>query len=403
MVAVPLQVLKDLAHKTPSKILLVVCDGLGGLPDPATGLTELETARTPNLDQLASASTLGVATPVASGISPGSGPGHLAIFGYDPIEHLVGRGVLSALGVGFPLEPGDVAARMNFCTLDEEGRIVDRRAGRISTDRARPLVERLRKIHLPGVEIFVHVEMDYRGVLILRGEGLDERIADTDPQVTGVPPYPARPLEPAAERTAAIVNRFIAQARELLAGERPANGILLRGFSRLPKLPSLRELYQLDAAAIAVYPMYRGLARLVGMEIVPTGRTPRDEVRTLREVWDRFDYFFVHFKPLDTAGEDGDFARKVRAIEEIDELIPDLLALRPDVLVLTGDHSTPSVLAAHSWHPVPFLLHSRWIIPDRAERFTERTAQQGGLGHFAMREAMGLILANAEKLIKYGA
>lgn len=403
MVAAPLELLKELSQKTPTKILLVVCDGLGGLPDPTTGRTELETARTPNLDRLARGSSLGLATPVAAGITPGSGPGHLAIFGYDPLVHQVGRGVLSALGIDFPLEPSDVAARMNFCTLDDAGRIVDRRAGRIPTEQAALRIEKLRAIRLPGVELFVEPEMDYRAVLVLRGPGLGDRLTETDPQRTGVPPLPARGLDAASERTAELVNAFVERARAVLQHDHPANGVLLRGFARRPALPSLRELYQLDPAAIAVYPMYRGLARLVGMEVLPTGKTLADEIATLRASWDRHDFFFVHYKPTDSAGEDGDFARKVRAIEELDALLPDLLALKPDVFALTADHSTPAVMRSHSWHPVPFLLHSPWVLPGTAERFTEREAQRGGLGHFPQAEALSLLLAHAGKLLKYGA
>lgn len=404
MHAVPAEIFQQLARQTDSRIVLIICDGLGGLPHPETGLTELETARTPNLDALAKRANLGYAELVGLGITPGSGPGHLSMFGYDPITYQVGRGALSAVGIGFPIQPEDVAARMNFCTLDEEGRIVDRRAGRIPTELCVRLTRKLKEqIRLPGVELFVEPEMDYRGVLVLRGPGLSDRLSDSDPQVVGVPPLEIKPLEPEAERTAELANRFAALAREVLADERPANGVLLRGFARTPRLPSLSELYRLRPAAIAVYPMYRGLARLAGMELLPTGTTLQDEIATLREHWNRFDFFFVHFKYTDSAGEDGDFARKVRVIEEFDALLPQVLALEPDVLVITGDHSTPSVLKAHSWHPVPFLLHSKWCLPDDAQRFTEREARRGSLGHFQATQAMGLMLAHALKLLKFGA
>ena len=400
---VPTEILRQLARKTPSKILLLVCDGLAGLPHPDTGLTEMETARTPNLDALARRSMLGSAELVGPGITPGSGPGHLSIFGYDPFRFLVGRGVLSALGVGFPLQSDDVAARMNFCTLDAEGRILDRRAGRIPTVESAPLVDRLRGITLSGAEVFVEPEMDYRAVLVLRGAGLSEHVADTDPQVAGVPPLAPMPMHPAAVRTAELAGEFVARAREVLRDQSRANGLLLRGFSRLPELPLIGDSYKLDAAAIAVYPMYRGLARLVGMTIVPTGATMRDEIATLRACWDQHDFFFVHFKYTDSAGEDGDFDRKVRVLEEIDGLIPELLALQPDVFALTGDHSTPATMAAHSWHPSPVLLLSRWVLPDDSQRFTERTARRGGLGRLHMSQLMGLLMAHAQKLLKYGA
>lgn len=401
--SVPAETLRQLARVTPSKILLLVCDGLAGLPHPETGQTEMESARTPNLDALARRSMLGYAEIVGPGITPGSGPGHLSIFGYDPLSYPVGRGVLSALGVGFPLEHDDVAARLNFCTLGADGYILDRRAGRIRSEQSVPLVERLRRIRVPNADLFVEPEMDYRAVLVLRAAGLSDRVADTDPQVVGVPPLDPTPLEPAAERTAELARAFIAESRAILHDELAANGILLRGFSKRPALPSVGDLYKLNAAAIAVYPMYRGLARLVGMTVIPTGTSFRDEVATLRERWEDFDFFFVHFKSMDSAGEDGDFARKVRALEEIDSVIPQFLALKPDVFAMTGDHSTPAILAAHSWHPSPFLLHSRWVLPDGSERFTERSARRGSLGQMHMSQAMSLLLANALKLLKYGA
>jgi 2,3-bisphosphoglycerate-independent phosphoglycerate mutase len=404
VVAIPTELLGELAQKTDSKIVLVVCDGLGGLPRPDTGRTELETADTPNLDALASRSNMGYAELVGPGITPGSGPGHLSMFGYDPIRYQVGRGALSAVGVNFPIQADDVAARLNFCTLDDSGVLVDRRAGRISTELCVRLAQKLQdQISLPFVELFVCPEMDYRGVVILRGEGLSDRVSDSDPQVVGVAPLEMKPILPEAARTAELANTFVARAREVLADEAPANAILVRGFAKPPNLPSVTDLYKLNAAAIAVYPMYRGLARLAGMELLPSGKTMQDELAALRENWDGYDFFFLHFKYTDSAGEDGDFDRKVRVIEEIDELIPRILELDPDVLAITGDHSTPSILKAHSWHPVPFLLYSKWCLPDEAERFTERSARKGSLGHFHASEAMGLLLANALKLLKYGA
>lgn len=404
MVAVPAELLARLAQKTDSKIVLLICDGLGGLPHPETGLTELETARTPNLDALTHKSNLGYAELVGLGITPGSGPGHLSMFGYDPIQYQVGRGALSAVGIEFPIRPDDVAARLNFCTVDRDGKLVDRRAGRIPTELGARLAEKLQQeVKLDGVEVFFRPEMDYRGVVILRGPDLDDRLTDSDPQVVGVPPLAVKALAPEAERTAKLANALLDQAREVLADEQPANMILMRGFARPPHLPSLKDQYQLDGAAIAIYPMYRGLAALAGMTLLPTGKTMAAELDTLAENWERFDFFFVHFKYTDSAGEDGDFDRKVQVIEEIDGLIPKILALNPDVLAITGDHSTPSILKAHSWHPVPFLLHSKSCLPDEAERFTERAARRGSLGHFHANSAMALMLANAHKLLKFGA
>lgn len=401
---ISLDLIKELSIATPSKIVLLVLDGLGGLPDPQTGRTELESAHTPNLDRLAAESICGLAEPVGMGISPGSGPGHLALFGYDPIANLVGRGVLSALGVNFPLEREDVAARINFATVDDQGRVVDRRAGRISTDLNRALVEELRqRIRIAGVEVFLETEAGHRAVAIFRGEGLSDKLGDTDPQATGVPPLATTALAPEAERTARIVDEFVKQAAQVLRDKHPANYVLLRGFAKHPNLPTMPDIYKLKPAAIAAYPMYRGLGRLVGMKVLPTGTTLADEIATLRVHWANHDFFFVHYKPTDTSGEDGDFGGKVAAIQEADRLLPDILALNPDVIAVTGDHSTPAILKVHSWHPVPFALRSAYVVPDEVDRFSERACGRGVLGRFPSQEAMLLLMANALKLQKYGA
>src|SRR5579884_3839845 len=385
---IPFELIQELSITSPSKIVLLVMDGLGGLPRPETGLTELATATKPNLDALARESICGLSVPVAPGITPGSGPAHLALFGYDPISCLVGRGVLSALGIGSPLEPTDLAARINFATINEQGLVTDRRAGRISTETNRQLVALLRQIRIPGVEIFVETESMHRAVVIFRGPNLSAKLSDTDPQRTGVPPLPVEPLDPEAQHSADVVNRFIAEAAKILKDHHPANYVLLRGFAQYPHLPQFPEVYKLRAAAVAAYPMYRGLARLLGMSVLPTGATFADEVATVRQNWADHDFFYVHFKYTDTTGEDGDFAAKVAAIEEVDRALPDLLALGPDVIAVTGDHSTPSVLRAHSWNPCPFALRSRYEIPDVVEQFTEHACQRGTLGRFPAQQAM---------------
>ena len=400
---VPSELLSDLIVENDARIVLFVIDGLGGLPDPASGLTELETARTPNLDRLAAGSLCGLAEPVGAGIAPGSGPGHLALFGYDPIANLVGRGVLSALGVDFPLEPTDVAARINFATVDAEGRVTDRRAGRISTETNRRLVEKLRRLRVPGLEVFLATESEHRAVAVFRGEGLSDRLDDTDPQRTGVPAPPVAALGPEAESTAGLVNRWIEAARQALADDHPANMLLLRGFAKHPDLGTFAQRYRLKAAAVAVYPMYRGLARLVGMDVLPTGKTLAEQFATVREHWGRYTFFYVHLKAADAAGEDGDFGRKVAVLEEVDGRIDELAGLGPDCLVVTGDHSTPARLKQHSWHPVPFLLRSEWETPDEVTRFGERACARGGLGTFPAQAAMQLMLAASLKLTKYGA
>ncbi|MBI4318406.1 MAG: 2,3-bisphosphoglycerate-independent phosphoglycerate mutase [Chloroflexi bacterium] len=395
--------LKELAIPSPAKILLLVMDGLGGLPREVGGLTELETARTPNLDALAARSICGLQEPVGSGITPGSGPGHLGLFGYDPLKFEIGRGVLEALGIDFDLKPTDVAARGNFATKNDARQIVDRRAGRIETKKSSELCRLLNDIRLPGVQVFVEPVKEHRFVLVLRGEGLSDRLGETDPGREGVPARPVHALDPAAQPAADIANAFVAEAEKVLHGHRPANTVLLRGFARHPKIPTVDQLYGLRAAAIASYPMYRGLAKLVGMEALKTGETFADEIKTLAENFARYDFCYVHFKKTDSAGEDGDFDRKVREIEEVDRHLPDLLDLGPDVVVVTGDHSTPSVLKGHSWHPVPVLLYSRYCRADTVAEFSERGCARGALGTFHAIQIMPLALANALKLAKFGA
>ena len=386
------------------KMVLLVMDGLGGLPHPETGLTELEAARTPNMDRLAAEGSCGLSVPVAPGVTPGSGPGHLGLFGYDPQKYVVGRGVLSALGVGLTLEPGDVAARANFATRDGDV-ITDRRAGRIPTETCAKLAKLLNeRVRIEGVTVHVEPEMQHRAVVIFRGEGLSPHLTDSDPQKTGVPALPVRALAPEAERTAAIVNEFIRQAYRILEDQHPANAILLRGFDRQPKLPQLPELFGLRAAAIAYYPMYRGLARLVGMETFVPGPEPADAIAKALEVWDAYDFIFIHIKGTDSAGEDGDWERKSRVIEAVDAALPPLLERRPDVLVITGDHSTPALLKSHSWHPVPLLLWGRTARRDRhIRKFGESECARGSLGHVRAVDILPLMLAHALRLTKFGA
>jgi 2,3-bisphosphoglycerate-independent phosphoglycerate mutase len=398
--------MRELSVKTDSKIVLLVVDGIGGLPvEGSDGKTELEAADTPNLDSLAARSDLGLSRPVAAGVSPGSGPGHLALFGYDPIRFLVGRGVLSALGVGFELGENDLAARINFATKDSSGRISDRRAGRISNEKAAPLVDLLNEnVNLDGVETFVIHEKEHRAVAIFRGEELSDALTDTDPQRTGLEPLPVKPTDdsPATERSASLANAFVEQADEILADHHPANTVLLRGFGMHPKLPSFEEIYELEAAAIASYPMYKGLARLAGMELLEEGEGIAGEFETLQQNWETSDFFFVHLKPTDAAGEDGDFGRKSEIIEDVDARLPAVLELGPDALAVTGDHATPAKLKSHSWHGVPFMLHSPYTLPT-AESFGERACAGGTLGAFPAEEIMGLLMGHALKLNRYGA
>ncbi|HEV2053819.1 MAG TPA: 2,3-bisphosphoglycerate-independent phosphoglycerate mutase [Methylomirabilota bacterium] len=398
-----LGLLHDLAQPNTTKIILCSLDGLGGLPRPGTGKSELETARLPNLHALAKRSACGLLRHVGPGITPGSGPGHLGLFGYDPLQHPVGRGVLEALGIDFHLKPGDVAARGNFCTVDAQGRITDRRAGRIATELCVALCEKLRSVTVDGAEIVIEPLNEHRFVLVLRGEGLSGRVSETDPQALGAPPLRARALEPSAERAAAAVNQFVERARPLLRDAAPANMVLLRGFDKQPDIPLFPGTFRLRAAAVAAYPMYRGLARLVGMDVLDTGPTFADEIATLKRHWNNFDFFFLHYKDTDKAGEDGDFDAKVAALERFDARLPDVQALGPDVLAVSGDHSTPSILAAHGWQPVPALVSSAYCGADHVSRFTERDCAGGALGILPAQDLMPLLMANGLRLAKYGA
>jgi 2,3-bisphosphoglycerate-independent phosphoglycerate mutase len=401
----PFEYLPPLLRTSSSKIVLLVMDGLGGLPVTSGGPTELEAAKTPHMDQLASEGMLGQVTPIRPGITPGSGPAHLALFGYDPLQYEIGRGVLEAVGVGLKVKSGDVAARGNFCTLDEGGNISDRRAGRIATEKALPLVERLKKVELPGVSIVVRHVKEYRFAVVMRGKDLNPDIDDTDPQRTGVPPLPPRARSAGAGYTADLFNRWITKARESLADNEKANGLTLRGFATDPNLPSFQDSYGLRAAAISVYPMYKGVASLVGMQVIDfSGEKPEDEFAALARVWDEHDFFFIHIKKTDSKGEDGDFGGKAKIIEGVDQALPEILKLKPDVLIITGDHSTPAKLMTHSWHPVPFLLWAPDSVrPDDQTSFGERACGRGGLGNFPSMQTLPLALAHAGRLEKFGA
>ena len=385
------------------KIVLLVSDGLGGLPVEPGGPTELEAAKTLNLDRLAKKGVSGSMIPIKPGITPGSGPGHLGLFGYDPLRYVIGRGVLEATGVGFEVGPNDVAIRCNFCTVDAEGNITDRRAGRIPTEQSAPLAVALREVLLPGVELFVEPVKEHRFVVVFRGEGLGGNVADTDPQRTGVPPLEPEATDAESRRTAELATEFIDQAREILARQPKANCLTMRGFAVKPDLPSYEEVYGVRAAAIAAYPMYKGLAGLVGMKIVGRPASLEEEIDVLAEAFDDYDFFFVHFKYTDSRGEDGDFQAKVAMVEALDAVIPRIEALDPAVLIVTGDHSTPAALRNHSWHPVPTLLVSDTCRPDGCQAFGETAALTGGLGHFEAIYLMPLALAHAGRLGKFGA
>ncbi len=397
------QLVRELKIKNDSKIVLLVADGLGGLPLEPGGPTELEAAKTPNLDALAKIGTLGNSIPILPGITPGSGPGHLGLFGYDPLKFLIGRGALEATGVGFNLGPKDVAVRCNFVTLDAAGNITDRRAGRIPSEESAPLAIKLREIKISGIEIFVEPVKEHRFCVIFRGEGLGGSVADTDPQKTGVPPLDPHAHNAESQKTAEIAKQFVAQAEKLLKGQPKANGLTLRGFAKAPALPSYEDVYGLKAAAIAVYPMYKGLAQLVGMDLVGKPTTLAEEIDVLAKAWNDYDFFFVHFKYTDSRGEDGNFAEKAKMIEQFDAVVPRVMALNPTVLAVTGDHSTPAKMKGHSWHAVPVLIAGQNVRTDACQSFGETECLKGGLGQFQAMYLMPLLLAHADRLGKFGA
>ncbi len=396
-------ILKKIIRQRETKIILLVIDGLGGLPNPDK--TELEAANTPNLDSLSKISSCGLSEPLGPGLTPGSGPAHISLFGYDPFKYQIGRGVLEALGIDLVLTKEDLASRGNFATLNKEGKVIDRRAGRISTEKNREicsiLSENLKEVD--GVKILIKTVKEHRVVVLFNGENLSQDISENDPQREGIQPLSINPLSPEAKFTSEIVNKFIQRVNEILKDKKPANTILLRGFSKKPQIPTFKERYLLSSAAIATYPMYKGLARLVGMEILHTGDTIEEEIKTLKRNYSNYDFFYLHIKKTDSFGEDGNFKDKVKVIEEVDRFIPQILDLKPDVLVVTGDHSTPSLLKGHSWHPNPFLLYSKYCQPDGLKSFSEKECRKGNLGIFLAREAMSLILANGLRLTKFGA
>ncbi len=400
---IPDEILRSLVVQTESKLVMVVADGIGGLP--VRGKTELEAAKTPHLDRLVHQSICGLIDPISYGITPGSGPSHLALFGYDPFRYEIGRGVMEALGIGLTLTEDDLTARGNFATIDENGIIVDRRAGRISTETNQKVCRFLQNEiqEVKGVRVSVYPGKEHRFVILFQGKGLRDELTDADPQKDGKEVKATESLTTEAQATAEVVNAYLKRAIEVLRPFHPANAILLRGFSKIPNIPSMFERFKLKAAAIATYPMYKGLARLVGMDVLETGETLRDQVETLQKNYDRYHFFYLHFKRTDSTGEDGDFKKKVKAIEELDRIFPSLLKLKPDVLVVTGDHSTPAVLKSHSWHPNPILLYSRYERPDGLRRFTERQCQKGQLGRFPATEIIPLMLASGLRLKKFGA
>lgn len=399
------ELMRSLQKKNDTKIVLLVMDGLGGMPIEPGGPTELEAAQTPHLDRMAEEGIVGQTIPVRYGITPGSGPAHLALFGYDPVTYEVGRGVLEATGIGMTVSKGDVAARGNFCTVATDGKITDRRAGRIPSDEAIPIVNELKEIKIKDVEVDVRHVREYRFAAVMSGKGLTANIDDTDPQQTGVVPLPANALDSESETCAKYFNQWIEAARKKLQSQPKANALTLRGFSTDPSLPQFPEIFGLRAGCIAVYPMYRGVSKLVGMELIEfDGETPEQEFQIATQRWNEFDFFFIHIKKTDSKGEDGNFEGKVKIIESVDTALPVLMDINPDVVVVTGDHSTPVKLRSHSWHPVPTLLWAPATVrADFEKAFGERACGRGGLGTIPATRLMPLMMAHAERLEKFGA
>jgi len=401
------RVIKDIVKKTDTKIVLLVIDGLGGIPHPVTGKTELEAAITLNLDKLVNQYACGMIIPISYGITPGSGPAHLALFGYDPFKYEIGRGVLEALGLGVELTDQDLACRGNFATLDyENNTVVDRRAGRISTEKNKEICAVIQNevCEIEDVKVKIIPGKEHRLVVIFHGEGLSDKVTENDPQREGIPPNIIQPLEKEAEKTASIVNKFLDKVKKIL--HPPANYILLRGFAKCPKIPLMSEIYKLTPAAIATYPMYRGLAALVGMRVLPVpGETIEDEISVLKSNFGNYDFFYLHVKKSDSYGEDGNFERKVEILNEVDKFIPEILSLKPDVFIITGDHSTPSVMKSHSWHPLPIIICAKYAEKANVhvKKFSERECMNGALGIFHAINVMPLALSYAGKLDKFGA
>ena len=399
----------ELTLKTDAKLVLLVLDGLGDLATREQGnATPLEAAATPNFDALAKDSAQGRMIPVAPGITPGSGPGHLGLFGYDPLEFQVGRGVIEALGLGLELRPGDVAARANFCTLDEKGVVTDRRAGRIDTSVCEELCallsEKVRKIG--DTQVIIKPGKGHRFVVLFRGKGLEGPLTDADPHREGLAVPKVQPLNPKsakAKKAAKLVADFYQAALPVISKKKPANGFLMRGIAHQPHIPTFHDRYGLRPGCIAVYPMYKGLAQLVGMTKLEGPQTIAEQFERYLAEYDNYDYFFIHFKYTDMYGEDGNFDAKRTAIEEVDAALPILLRKKPDVLAVTGDHSTPCLIKGHSWHPQPVLLHSACSGSDKLDRFTETGANTGSLGVFEAKYLIRLMQANAKMFNKFGA
>ncbi|UCE82826.1 MAG: 2,3-bisphosphoglycerate-independent phosphoglycerate mutase [Deltaproteobacteria bacterium] len=404
-----LDLLSSLAVQNDTKVLLLVLDGVGGLAGPQ-GKTSLEAAHTPNLDALAKSGVCGFHDPVAPGITPGSGPAHIGLFGYDPFRYLIGRGVLDTAGTPFVFATGDLASRLNFATLAADGTISDRRAGRIPDEEGQRVTDLLAKNikEIEGVQVLLQHVKEYRAAAIFRGKRLDGHLCDSDPQKVGLKPLDVAPTQEnptvEAKEAARLANTFIVRAKEILAAEAKANFVMMRGFDVYEPLPDFCELFKWRACAVAGYPMYKGVAKLAGMRVIEEGQsTVEEEIDLVIRELPKTDFLFLHVKKTDSKGEDGDFEGKVEVIEHFDRLLPRLVDLKPDVFCVTGDHSTPCSLRSHSWHPVPICIAAETARVDACQTFSETSFLTGGLGRIHSTDVVPLLLAHAERLQKYGA
>ena len=397
--------MNELLLSNDNKVIFLILDGLGDIPNPAFGLkTPLEAAKKPNMDGLAmKRGVLGRIIPVDIGITPGSGPGHLSLFGYDPQVHEIGRGVLEVLGLNMDLRDGDLAARANFCTI-KEGLVTDRRAGRIPTSETerlcRTISSNIEKIE--GCEVIIKPGKSHRFAVIFRGPDLADKLTDADPHKDNKPFVHTSAKAPEAEFAARVVNSFMEKVMDLLKAEPVANGALLRGFSCKPDIQPFTEKYAMKALAIATYPMYRGIAKVLGMDVKDEPADYDEAVSLLKKNYNDYQVFFFHVKETDLAGEDGNFEEKVQAIEAVDRFLPEITGLDPHALVITGDHSTPCPLKGHSWHPVPALVVTKTGETD-GHAFHEKNCLVGSAGTIYSKDLMALALAHGGRLDKYGA
>ena len=404
------------------KTFFVICDGLGDRPIPKLGRkTPLEYAKTPNLDAIARRGIIGAMNTIDIGVRPGSDTAHMAIFGYDPHVYYTGRGPFETAGLRMEHKDGDICFRVNMGTVDDTLHIIDRRAGRIGDTSA--FARELNGMKIDGVEFFVKAGTGYRMGMIMRGKKLSTHITDIDPGHVGkgVRMCEATDDTSEAKRTAKILNTFVSRAHKLLKrmpvnidrqknGLPQANYLLVRGAGVYPKLPRFFDKYGLRAACFAGAGLYKGIARLIGMDVVhvpgATGKPDsniRAKVETAIKHRKDYDFFFIHFKGADSCGEDGDVEGKIAYIEKIDDAVAPLLKLKNSLVVITADHSTPCTIKSHSADDVPIVIMGDEVRDDDVHEFSERTCAKGRMGHIKGMHVMPIILDLMGIAEKFGA